>query len=141
MAISNRDLDVSQQRQVQQENIGAVPTASTKYIYIAPGPQLLEQIKVSAQGVSNAMTLAFSIDRFIAGSGITNIAGGATTLTLQNVSVSGIQSFVLATAGSTLLQLQANDLIKIITAVANGNATELEVSLVVKALQDIQSYY
>lgn len=139
MAIVNRDMDVSEQRVLVAENFGAVPTGSTKFLFIVPFPCSLEQVRVAASGVSNAMQVA--VEK-ITGAGASGIPLGISNIVLQNRSVSGIVGFSgLAAAGSTLLQLQYGDCLQIVTSVANGNATDLTVEAVVKKTQDVLSYY
>ena len=139
MAIVNRDLDVSEQRLIVAENFGAVATGATKFLFIAPFPCVLEQVRVSAAGVSNAMQVAFEK---ITGAGSSGIPIGISNVVLQNRSVSGIVGFSgLAAAGSTLLGLQYGDVLQIVTSVSNGNATDLLIEAVVKKVQDVVSYY
>lgn len=141
MAISNRDLDASEQRKIVHQVIGAIATGVTRYVMQVAQPCVLEQVRAAATGVSNAMTLQVSVDRFVPGAGLTNIAGMATALVLVNLATSGPQAAVLAASGSTLLALQSGDIVKVVSAVASGNATDLAVSLVLKSSQDIRSFY
>ncbi len=86
------------------------------------------------------MQVAFQVSRFTSG-GATAINLGISNLVLQNAGTSGAQGFSgLAAAGSTLLSLQAGDVLQIVTSVANGNATDLALNFVIKKVQDIVSY-
>jgi hypothetical protein len=79
--------------------------------------------------------------RFVAGAGATTIPVGISNLVLVNAGTSGIQGFSgLAAAGSTLLQLQAGDVLQYTTSVSNGNATSIALNAVIKKTQDIVSY-
>lgn len=141
MAIVNRDLDVTEQKDVITENIGAIATGVTRYLYIAPFPCTLQSARFGAQGVSNAMQIAIVNTRFIVGVGATAISMGISNAILQNQSVSGIIGYSgLAAQGSSLLSLQAGDVITVVSSVANGNATDLAVQLVIKKTQDVVSH-
>lgn len=138
MAIVNRDLHSSQQKVVAEHQLGAVATGATRFFFIAPFPCVLEQIRVSAAGVSNAMQLAFEK---ITGAGSSGIPMGISNLVLQNRSVSGIVGYSgLAAVGSTLLNLNYGDVVQVVSSVTNGNATDLLVHAVLKKTQDIVSY-
>lgn len=139
MAIVNRDLDQSQQRTEVNENLGSLATGVTRHVCLISAPAILETVRVSAQGVSNAMQLAFEVIR---GAGSSGIPIGISNLVLQNRSVSGVVSFSgLAAAGSTLLSLAAGDVIQVVSSVTNGNATDLALSIVLRKSQDIISQW
>jgi len=141
MAIVNRDCDASQQKEVVHENLGAVATGVTRHAFILPFPATLQSVRVSAQGVSNAMQLAIQNTRFIVGTGATAILMGISNIVLQNTSVSGVIGFSgLAAQGSSLLALQAGDVLTLVSSVASGNATDLAIQLVIKKTQDIVSH-
>lgn len=142
MAITNRDLDVSQQKDVYQWfSGGAIATSTTRMCAVIPYPCMLQSVASSATGVSNAMQVAIQIKRFIVGSGETAILAGISNIVLQNSSLSGPVGFSgLAAQSSTLLQLAAGDVLQVVTSVTNGNATDLAINFVVKKLQDIVSH-
>ena len=108
---------------------------------VIPYPATLDGVRVAAAGISGTPTYDLRVLRFIAGAGVTTIAGGATTLTGVAVGTSGIQSMVLASSGSTLLNLLAGDMITLTSGGANSAVTGLNVSVVVKALQDIKTSF
>lgn len=138
MAIVNRDLDASQQKEMVQVNLGAVATGATRFCAIIPYPCTLQSVRNSAAGVSNAMQVAFEVIR---GSGSSGIPIGISNMVLQNRSTSGVVGFSgLAATGSTLLNLLAGDVIQVVTSVSNGNATDLLLEFVLKKSQDIVSY-
>jgi hypothetical protein len=139
MAIVNRDLDSSLQREVFGENLGSMATGVTRFFFIAPYPCVVEQVRYAAAGVSNAMQLAFEK---ITGAGSSGVPMGISNIVLQNRSVSGIVGFSgLAAVGSTLLNLSVGDVVQLVSSVSNGNATDLDVQMVVKKTQDIVSFY
>ncbi len=141
MAIVNRDKDVSETKEViQYASNTAVATGATVYLGMIPYPCSLQSIGGFALGVSNAMQLAFNCVRFTSG-GQTAIILGISNLVLVNYGTSGAQGFSgLAATGSTLLNLQAGDVLSYTSSVTNGNATQIVLELVVKKLQDIVSY-
>lgn len=138
MAIVNRDLDASQQKDIVNAPLGAVATGVTRHVCVIAYPCTLQSVRASAQGVSNAMQIAFEVIR---GAGSSGIPIGISNMVLQNRSVSGVVGFSgLAAAGSTLLNFVAGDVVQIVSSVANGNATDLTLQLVLKKTQDIVSH-
>lgn len=141
MALVNRDADASQQKDVVSENIGAIATGTTRYIHIVPYPCVLQSIRFAPAGVSNAMQIAVQNTRFIVGTGATAINMGISNAILANQGTSGILGYSgLAAQGSSFLQLQTGDVITIVSSVANGNATDLAIQLVLKKVQDIVAH-
>lgn len=141
MAIINRDLDVSEQLRVLENSYQGVATGATLLVACAPYPAELRAVRLAAIGLSGSPTYAFGIARFIVGSGYTFITGGMTTLTATAYGTSGIQSGVLASQGSSLLQLLANDQLVLVSGASNAAAAQLQVSFVLQALQDIRSSF
>lgn len=136
MAIVNRDLDGSEQHVEVTAHLGAVATGTTAFLFHAPWPCTLKYVRAAAQGVSNAMQVAF--EKLSIGS--SGIPMGISNLVLQNYSVSGSVAYSgLAAAGATVLKLSAGDVIKGVTSVANGNATDLVLTMVLQKTQDIVS--
>ncbi len=141
MAIVNRSLDPSQQQAVIENSFQAVATGATLLVAAIPFPATLKQIKVACQGVSGSPTYDLRVWRFIVGTGVTTIAGGATTLTGQAMGTSGIQAVVLAAAGSSFLNLQAGDVLTLTSGTASTAVTGLAVDVVIQATQDIVSWF
>ncbi len=143
MGFTNRSKDVSEQKFIFQSHYqaqsGIDGTTLPLFVCSVPFPSLLKGVEVAAKGVSNTVSLDLFINRFTT-AGIT-IAGGATTLALQNVGVSGIQAMVLAAAGSTLLSLQKGDVIAVIASGTSGAVSALSLGAVLQAVQDIKSSY
>jgi len=140
MGIVNRSMDGSEQRDVTTQNLGAFPVTTTRAIYIAPYPVTLEQIRVSATGISGAPQHKIQCTRFITGAGATSfdvVAAGV----IPVKGTSGVFSMTLPTAGSSLLSLQAKDVLEVVSSVANTGFDDVLYTTVVKALQDIKTYY
>jgi hypothetical protein len=166
MAILNRDLDGSQQRDWITWNsqglsfgasygapgglgAGGVGTGITLFLSgPMPYPYVLQSVNGMAVGTSGAPQLAFSILRPIASAAMTAIP-----VSISNMVICSGQSFLgfgasavgflgysgLAATGSTLLLGQRGDMIIASTAVANTACTVLTVNLVVQKIQDTLS--
>jgi hypothetical protein len=142
MAIVNRDLDVSQRKVCIQtfvnSTVGASAGAAFPLVEMS-FPCQVKAIELAAVGLSGSPQIAFDVQRFVAGAGLTTIPYLSTTLTVTAYSVSGYQAVTLAAAGSTLLQLQRGDVITVNQLFSGGNVAvqRLNVGIVVQALQDI----
>lgn len=141
MAIVNRDYDASEQRKTLQCEFGVTGTGVTLLCAQVPVASELQAIRVAAVGLSGAPTVAFTIGRFIAGTGFTSLTGGATTLTLTAFGTSGLQTMAVTASGSSLVALTAGDVLQLTTAGANAAAAALSVAFVVKELVDIKNQY
>lgn len=141
MAIVNRDLDASQQKDVVNfRSAGAVATGASLNVCVIPYPCVLQSVNTYATGVSNAMQVAVNVQRWVS-AGVTVIACGISNIVLQNYSLSGILGFSgLAAPGSTLLALQTGDVLNLVASVSNGNALELNMDFVLKKSQDIVAH-
>lgn len=145
MAVVNRTLDATEQRKVgviQWSNgVTLVGTGVTRVMGIVPWPSTLDAGQIAAFGLSGAPSYELSVNRFIIGSGFTTyvIAVGASNIPpAYGTSGVGISAMILPASGSTLLNLQANDVLYLVSGVANTAATYLAVSLVLKPTQDIK---
>lgn len=141
MAITNRALDASEQRKNFAASYTAVATGTTLLALTVPFNSTLEAIKVSAQGLSGSPTYDLRVWRFIVGTGVTTIAGGATTLTAVAMGTSGPQSMVLAASGSSFLNLLSGDVLTLTSGGANTAVTGLAVGVCIKAIQDIKTNF
>ena len=140
MAINNRTLDDSIKRQVFQSDFAVLGTGITISALVVPYPSTLDAVRVAANGLSGSPTIDLRVWRFIVGTGVTSIAGGATTLTAQAIGTSGVQSMVLAASGNSLLTLLTNDVITLTTGGANTAASYV-FAVVLKNTQDIRTTY
>lgn len=142
MALVNRDKDSSEQRiNLQATYSGVLATGVTLSVGMVPWPCTLDAVRVSAFGLSGTPTVDLRIQRFITGTGFTSIAGGMTSLTVPALGTSGIGVGVLASSGNSLLNLQAGDVVSLVTGGSNSATTGLAASLVLKATQDIKSHF
>jgi hypothetical protein len=146
MAICNRDKDVSEEKYDFESSFGAFSTGASNAAVVVPlatlpWPGTIQSARVAALGISGTPTLDFKVTRFIVGSGSTDISGGFTTLTLQAVGTSGVQTWVSAVATSSLLSLQTGDVIYGSFAGQDSAVTGLAVDVVIKATQDIRTFF
>lgn len=146
MAIINRDLGSSQQMRDFQNVITTTVGASAGAGFHAvqcPFPCTLKAVAVAANSVSGAPVIAIDIKRW-SGAGVTTIAYAGSTLTVTAHGIStAYQSVSLAAAGSTLLSLQAGDVIVVNQLFSGGNvsAANMVVTAVLQATQDIVEHF
>jgi hypothetical protein len=141
MGVTNRSLDVSEKNRNVGANYGLTATSLVLNVAMIPYPCTLQAARVAAKGISGTPTVLLKVDRFIVGAGSTVISGGATTLTMQAVGTSGIQTVVLAAAGSSFLSLQQGDVVTATTGGSNSAVDDLSISLVIQAIQDIKTSF
>lgn len=141
MAIINRTLDPSEQRRIIEQSYGAVATGATLHVAVVPYPAELQAAVMAVAGLSGSPTYDLRILRFIVGTGVTTFSPGTTTLTGAAVGTSGLQSFLLAANGSTLVALLANDVITVTSGAANTAVTNASFGVVLKALQDYKTSF
>lgn len=139
MGIINRTLDTSEQYQEAQAIVNNTVTATNYLVYRAPRPQLITTARAVAHGMSGAPTATLYVERFVVGTGaVTFAVGGA--LTHAAFGTSGAQTFSLPASGSSLLNLQAGDCVRVLTGAANTALVDLMVELVVKNVADIKTW-
>lgn len=140
MGIVNRSMDVSEQQQVVELNRKLAAASEDHFIMHVPHPMQIQSVKAIASGISGSPEAQLELKRFVVGAGLTTISIGA-SLAVEAIGTSGPQSFSLPASGSSLLELQEGDVLNVATAGANSAADNLVVSVVVKSLQDIKSWY
>jgi hypothetical protein len=114
--------------------------ATNYVVYRAPRPQLISTAKAYAAGLSGAPASSLYVERFVVGTGASTFQIGF-SLTHTAFGTSGIQSYSLAASGSSLLQLQAGDVVRVLAAGGTGAAlTDLSVQLVVQNVADIKTW-
>ena len=138
MAIVNRDLFSTQQREVTSETVSTV-TGQTYGLYIVPFPSQLIAAQNASIGLSGAPVHSLWIQRFIVGTGVTSIPVGNSQV-ITTFGTSGAIGFSLAGAGVTY-PLQTGDLLTLSTAAANTATTATTVTMVIQCLQDIKSHF
>lgn len=139
MAIVNRTLDPSEQKKVFSVAAGAVATGVSGIVAVVPYPSTLTAGSIAAFGLSGAPNYALVVNRFVVGAGVTaiTVAVGTSNIPLA-YGTSGSWAMVLPAAGSTLLQLQANDVLMYQSGVANTAVTGLNIGIVLQPIQDVK---
>jgi hypothetical protein len=149
MAIVNRDLDSSQQRETYQCYVSGSASGISAGI-VNPGvatgltfplcnigfPAQLVAADCAAYGLSGTPVHSLWIYRFAGG--FTSIAVGQ-TLTITAFGTSGVLGFSLFAA--TTFPLQSGDQLVLYTQGSNTAVANTTVTLVVKALQDIKTNF
>ncbi len=138
MAIVNRDLDASQQRDIYNASLVGTITGQTYQLCVVPYPAQLVAVTQAVNGLSGSPNHSVWVQRFIPGTGLTSVNIG-NSLVATTFGTSGVQGFSLPSAASFLLQ--ANDVLLLSTAAANTASVSTTVTLVVKALQDIKTCF
>jgi hypothetical protein len=146
MAITNRDLDASQQKDsfswAYSKNVHGkttINTGATFLVCMFPYAGVLQSVRSYGVGLSGSPSLDFKILRFAAGG--TSIACSISSMIVNEFGTSGILGYSgLAAAGSTLLLVAPGDILAVQTGVANTAADSLLVQVVIKKTQDVLSY-
>lgn len=144
MAICNRDLDSSEQKDVLMQNYGAWGVTNMpliRQVAAIDSPCNLVSARTYCAGVSGSPVALLQIRRFITGAGATVYTGGATSLALVTIGTSGIQSVITAASGSTALQLQSGDVLEVAFSGADSAVSGFAVAAVIQYTQDIKTYF
>jgi len=137
MGLINRDKDASEQKEVINVPFSALGTGLTLVAWQVPYPCTVVDCRIGAVGLSGSPTIVFKTDRFIVGTGNTTGTGIAGTYTELALGTSGPFQASLQATGSSLLDLQRNDVITLQTGGANAAVAALHLQIVVKKTQDI----
>ena len=139
MGIINRTMDASEQKELVTKTITSTTTGKDYVLYRAPRSVILSDAKAVVVGMSGAPTSTLKLQRFVVGAGLTTISvSGALTHTA--IGTSGVQTFSLPAAGSSLLAMQAGDFLVCTSGASNAAVEQLMVDLVVYAVQDIKTW-
>lgn len=137
MSIANRDLDPSERVLVYDQGLGAVATAVTNIVAVVPFSCQVVAASLKAFGLSGSPVYSLAVLRPTP-TGFTNLGLGATVTGVEGAT-SAYQGFSL-TLGATQL-LQTGDCIALQSGAANTASASVLISVVVKALQDIKTYW
>lgn len=142
MAIVNRDLDSGEKKEVVRFESGVIAAETTREVWVAPYPCTIQAVKAMVVGPTLAPTVALQTNRFIVGTGVTAITVQAAHDTTV-FSTSGLLGMSLPAAGSTLLNLAANDVVEIVTSgsTTTSQMLNLYVALQVTKTQDVLSFF
>jgi hypothetical protein len=147
MAICNRDMDASEQKECfeRKTNLSVGASAGTNFWITGPMPfpGTVKAVQVAHFGLSGAPVGSIEVIRFIPGTGQTQIIGLGATLTASAIGTSGVQGFSLVAAGSTLLNLQAGDILVYNQLFSGGNVATAQsaVTAIIQKTQDIVSMF
>lgn len=140
MAIANRELDTSEQKKAFSKQVGiATTTGGTYPALIAPFQGELKAAYVAAKSITGAPSVELEVYSFVVGAGYTINSVLSTAKAVVASGTSGPVALVLGTAGSTQVRFNAGDLIVATVTGAGSGYENLEVSMVIQALQDIKS--
>jgi hypothetical protein len=143
MAIVNANLDTSEQRVPFSINVGAVANGASGIVCPIPYPCSLDAVQITAFGISGAPNFSLVVNRFISGSGMTAITVAVGTSNLARAyGTSGSKAMVLPAIGSTLTQLQANDVLMFLGGATSSDAVaNLSLSLVLRPISDVTKFF
>jgi hypothetical protein len=141
MAILNRSLDASEQKKTIHATVqiqGVTATATP--LWLAPYPCIVHSAKIAALGVSGAPVVHLAQQRFVTGAGFTTVGNVGTlgaSVALQEWSLSGVQSMTLG-----ITSVEAYDMLALnCPAQANTGVRNVNVEIVISAIQDIKQHY
>lgn len=140
MGLANRDKDSSEQLYVIDANHGAVATGVTQPVGLVRSPGQLLQMVLTGKGLSGAPTYNLVVSRWTSAGATTIAVGSAITLSAAFGLSGGVIGATYA-ASSSLAALQAGDMLQVISGGANTAVTNLLVSCVIKASQDIKKSF
>jgi hypothetical protein len=141
MGIINRDKNITEQVDNWDVQTTVVGVSIIIPLVNVPYTGNIQKVVMSAFGLSGSPQIQLQIQRFIVGTGNTIITlNGSSLLTAQAYSTSGLQTFVLPSLSSTLIQLQPNDQLQAVTSVANTAAT-YSFNSIIMCLQDFKTQY
>lgn len=145
MAVVNRALDTTQQKEMISANFSAAQlvNGSSAPLGIVHTPSVVTGGQMALGGVSGAPAYSIVVHRFIAGSGVTAIVLCSSQVIIGYGTSGALPSGLsLPASGSTLLNLQANDYLYLLAHGGTGAAANfLSVSVVLRPLQDIKKHF
>jgi hypothetical protein len=138
MGIINRTLDASEQKQILGAQAVQTVTNSLEVALGAiPRAMTIVDAQTTCTGISGAPTGIIRVTRF----GGASFFVGSTFL-IPAVGVSGVLGVSLPAAGSTVLNLQKDDVVSIVFGGGTGAAAvSAIVDVVVQNTQDIKTWY
>jgi hypothetical protein len=150
MAINNRDLGTSQQRDTFVVNTGAVATGGTYTLCVVPYPSYIATGGMNIFGISNTPIMNIDVTRYNV-AGVTTITGAigtsqaalAATLPVGFSTTNGytFSPVVGATVAVPTVPLQTGDILTFHMLGTNANITGGSITLVLQALQDVKTHF
>lgn len=139
MGVINRECDVSERRHELSVKIAGTVTGSSVALIAVPYNCKVVGAYQAARGLSGSPTHFLIADRFIVGSGATQIGGWAATLAVTAFGTSGAQGF--SCPGSSFITLNAGDLLSLYPTGTNAAVAEVTVTLVLECIDDIKKTF
>ncbi len=137
--IINRDKDLSERRYERAHRLTGTVTGTSSMLFVAPFNAKIVGAFQAARGLSGAPVHTLVAERFIIGSGATVIGGWAATLTVSAFGTSGSQGYSCPAA--SFLTINAGDIISLYPSGSNAACSEVIVSVVLEALDDIKKSF
>jgi len=138
MGISNRDKDASEKQNSVHASWELFVTAETKTASLVAHPSKMKSAHLAAKGLSSTPSYALNVRRWTA-DGVTLIPLYPATSVAVAFGTSG--STVDMSASIAVLSLESKDLIEIVSSVANSAADDVQLAIVLEALQDIKEEF
>lgn len=141
MAIQNRDHAAPEQREVLHGSIKTAVTGASYSLLVVPYPCVVQAAAWAAYGLSGAPGYMLQAHRFTsAGATVIDLGVSAQLMAIATGTSGAAAGWSgIRTLGSSLLQLQQGDVLKVTSSVANTAALEVAVAVVVQKSQDIVS--
>lgn len=146
MPVINREFDFSEQvieKSVLVSTAVGASAGNSYHVAHVAQPGVLKGVAIAAASISGTPNVSLDIKRYTA-SGVTTIPDVGTTLAVLAYGASTpYQMFTLADAGSTLLNLQAGDVVVLRQNFSGGNVAigGAIVTTCFQALQDIKQHF
>lgn len=145
MGIVERDLANSQKRASYVNwDAAGLATGVTAIVAAVPCAASLDAVQVMANGLSGSPVYTLWLERFIVGTGYTTMVLG-TSFAPVEYGTSGVLSvsfgLSLPQIGSTLTQLQQNDLLVLVTGGSNAAVKSLSVNIALRPIVDIFNFF
>jgi len=140
MAIVNRDCEASQQVDVIEKSFVSVASGATLLLAMPAYPCTVKIAAAWGSGVSYAPILSFfKVETLGASAQAVGISGLVVLGQSSAIAMTGFSG--LAAAGSTLLNMNAGQLLVGAITGTSANIGQLAVSVVLKKTQDVVSYF
>lgn len=146
MAVVNRTLDASQQKhgEISGRFVAAdLVNGVTRMIGIVETPCVVTGGQMAVSGISGAPAYSIVVSRFVVGTGYTTFTLGTSQIPVE-LGTSGVltSGLSLPASGSTLLNLQANDVLLLRTNGGTGAAAvDMSLKIIVRPIQDVKQYF
>ncbi len=136
MGIANRDKDASEKQYSVSKHYEGFVTSETKVAHLVGHPSKLKSAWIAAKGLSGVPGYQLQARRWTS-AGVTVIPLAA----VDTVAIAFGTSGSAVEVASSLIALQTEDLIEVVSSVANTAADDVCIAMVFEALQDIKEEF